>query len=99
ITLISTTKDSFVAVQGLAGTGKSTLLESNIELIQHTGQASTYSPSQVIGLAPTHAAVSELESKGIQAQTLESLLTDLRRGITLPEDYKNTLFFLDESSM
>ncbi|MEZ8503365.1 conjugative transfer relaxase/helicase TraI [Vibrio splendidus] len=99
ITLISTTKDSFVAVQGLAGTGKSTLLESNIELIQHASQASKHSPSQIIGIAPTHAAVSELESKGIQAQTLESLLTDLRRGITLPEDYKNTLFFLDESSM
>ncbi|MGR5097062.1 AAA family ATPase, partial [Vibrio maritimus] len=39
ITLISTTKDSFVAVQGLAGTGKSTMLESNIELIQHATQA------------------------------------------------------------
>ncbi|CAK3399505.1 hypothetical protein VCRA2128O309_490001 [Vibrio crassostreae] len=99
ITLISTTKDSFVAVQGLAGTGKSTLLESNIELIQHASQASKHSPSQIIGIAPTHAAVGELESKGIQAQTLESLLTDLRRGITLPKEYKNTLFFLDESSM
>ncbi|MFM2661516.1 conjugative transfer relaxase/helicase TraI [Vibrio chagasii] len=99
ITLISTTKDSFVAVQGLAGTGKSTLLESNIELIQHASQASKHSPSQIIGIAPTHAAVGELESKGIQAQTLESLLTDLRCGITLPKEYKNTLFFLDESSM
>ncbi|MEZ9752396.1 AAA family ATPase, partial [Vibrio sp. 10N.261.54.A11] len=56
-------------------------------------------PSQVIGLAPTHAAVSELKSKGVNAQTLESLLSDLRRGTTSPEDYKNTLFFLDESSM
>ncbi|MEZ8082798.1 conjugative transfer relaxase/helicase TraI [Enterovibrio norvegicus] len=99
VSLISTTKDSFVAVQGLAGTGKSTMLESNIELIQHSTEAGKNQPSQVIGLAPTHAAVSELESKGVNAQTLESLLTDLRRGETSSKDYNNTLFFLDESSM
>ncbi|MGR5527504.1 conjugative transfer relaxase/helicase TraI [Vibrio maritimus] len=99
ITLISTTKDSFVAVQGIAGTGKSTMLESNIELIQHATQAGKNQPSQVLGLAPTHAAVSELESKGVKAQTLESLLSDVRRGVASPEGYKNTLFFLDESSM
>ncbi|MFM2623537.1 conjugative transfer relaxase/helicase TraI [Vibrio owensii] len=99
ISLISTTKDSFVAVQGLAGTGKSTMLESNIELIQHTTHVANNATAQVIGLAPTHAAVSELESKGVNAQTLESLLSDLRRGITSPKDYNNTLFFLDESSM
>ncbi|MGR5318462.1 AAA family ATPase, partial [Vibrio mediterranei] len=40
IALISTTKDAFVAVQGLAGTGKSTMLESNIELIQLVREAS-----------------------------------------------------------
>ncbi|CAH1534276.1 Conjugative transfer relaxase/helicase TraI [Vibrio owensii] len=99
IKLISTTKDSFVAVQGLAGTGKSTMLESNIELIQQSTQVGNNQPRQVIGLAPTHAAVSEPQSKGVKAQTLESLLTDLRRGATSPENYKNTLFFLDESSM
>ncbi len=99
ITLISTTKDSVVAVQGLAGTGKSTMLESNITLIQQSTQAGKNQPDRVLGLAPTHAAVSELESKGVTAQTLESLLTDLRQGITSVEHYKNTLFFLDESSM
>lgn len=99
IKLISTTKDSFVAVQGLAGTGKSTMLESNIELIQQSTQVGNNQPQQVMGLAPTHAAVSELQSKGVKAQTLESLLTDLRRGATSPENYKHTLFFLDESSM
>ncbi|TKF30412.1 AAA family ATPase, partial [Vibrio sp. F13] len=53
----------------------------------------------VIGLAPTHAAVSELESKGVKAQTLESLLTELRQGNRQPSDYQGNLFFLDESSM
>ncbi|HHP0586121.1 TPA: conjugative transfer relaxase/helicase TraI, partial [Vibrio harveyi] len=99
ITLISTTKDSFVTIQGLAGTGKSTMLESNIELIQLVRETSQLPEQNVIGLAPTHAAVSELESKGVKAQTLESLLSDIRQGNRSASDYQHTLFFLDESSM
>ncbi|MEZ8042425.1 conjugative transfer relaxase/helicase TraI, partial [Vibrio sp. 1F263] len=99
ITLISTTKDSFVAIQGLAGTGKSTLLESNIEFIQLVKEASQQPEQSVIGLAPTHAAVAELESKGVKAQTLDSLLSDIRQGNREASDYQHTLFFLDESSM
>ncbi|MFA0210139.1 AAA family ATPase, partial [Vibrio artabrorum] len=99
ITLISTTKDAFVAVQGLAGTGKSTMLESNIELIHSASDVGKNKPDNIIGLAPTHAAVSELKEKGVDAQTLESLLTGLRSKQTQPSDYANTLFFLDESSM
>ncbi|ENM5770904.1 conjugative transfer relaxase/helicase TraI [Vibrio mimicus] len=99
ITLISTTKDSFVAIQGLPGTGKSTMLESNIELIQLVKAANQLPAQKVIGLAPTHAAVSELESKGVKAQTLESLLSDIRQGNRQPSDYQHTLFFLDESAM
>ncbi|MCG9727503.1 conjugative transfer relaxase/helicase TraI [Vibrio brasiliensis] len=99
IHLITTTRDSFVAIQGLAGTGKSTMLESNIALIEQTRHACHTPPERIIGLAPTHSAVSELETKGIRAQTLESLLTDVRRGVTTPEEHKHTLYFLDESSM
>ncbi|MCG3741177.1 conjugative transfer relaxase/helicase TraI [Vibrio cincinnatiensis] len=99
IHLISTSKDSFVGIQGLAGVGKSTMLESNIELIQSIKQMNHEQAQNVIGLAPTHAAVSELESKGVKAQTLESLLSEIRNGSKIPENYKNTLFFLDESSM
>jgi len=97
--LIATTKDRFVAVQGLAGTGKSTMLESNIALIQAVSEVGKNQPNTIIGLAPTHAAVSELESKGVKAQTLESLLTDIRTGHKIPQNYTNALFFLDESSM
>lgn len=99
ITLIATTEDRFVGVQGLAGTGKSTMLETGVSLVNQALSAGTSSPSQVIGLAPTHAAVSELREKGIEAQTLESLLSDIRRGIVEPQQYNNALFLLDESSM
>ncbi|PMO98233.1 hypothetical protein BCS89_07150 [Vibrio splendidus] len=47
----------------------------------------------------THAAVAKLESKGVKAQTLESLLSDIRQGNRDASDYQHTLFFLDESSM
>ncbi|WP_244230881.1 AAA family ATPase, partial [Vibrio ouci] len=99
IHLISTTEDSFVAIQGLAGTGKSTMLQTNIALIDHVTRVGRNQPEQIIGLAPTHSAVSEIEHKGVNAQTLENVLTNLRRGATSAEAYKNTLFFLDESSM
>lgn len=99
ITLISTSPDRFNAVQGLAGTGKSTMLETNIELIQMVTDSTQNKPSRVEGLAPTHAAVSELQSKGVKARTLESLLSDVRAGKVDVKDYSNTLFLLDESSM
>ncbi|MDC5870574.1 conjugative transfer relaxase/helicase TraI [Vibrio europaeus] len=99
VTLIATTEDRFVAIQGLAGTGKSTMLETGMSLVKQALGAGTTSPNQIIGLAPTHAAVSELKQKGIEAQTLESLLSDVRRGTVEPEQYRNALFLLDESSM
>ncbi|MEZ8107082.1 conjugative transfer relaxase/helicase TraI [Vibrio cortegadensis] len=99
ITLVSTTPDRFVGVQGLAGTGKSTMLESNVEVITQSVQCSKNQPDHIIGLAPTHAAVSELKNKGIEAQTLESLLTDIRNGSKSADQYHNSLFLLDESSM
>jgi len=96
--MIATTSDRFVAVQGLAGTGKSTMLENNIALI-HSIETLSGKETRVIGLAPTHAAVNELKRKGVEAQTLQSLLTDIDKGKTTSTQYSNTLFFLDESSM
>ena len=75
ITLIATTRDQHIAIQGFAGTGKSTMLASGIELIQNVQvllpQASR---PRFVGLAPTHAAVKELQAKDVDAQTLQSLL-------------------------
>ncbi|ARC95084.1 conjugative transfer relaxase/helicase TraI (plasmid) [Vibrio coralliilyticus] len=99
VSLIATSKDRFIGVQGLAGTGKSTMLETGVNLVTQALSAGTQQPSKVVGLAPTHAAVSELKEKGIEAQTLESFLTDIRRGANSLEEQKDALFLLDESSM
>lgn len=99
VTLIATTSDTFVGVQGFAGVGKSTMLEQGVALIHHVQAMQGDKPIDVIGLAPTHAAVNELKEKGIAAQTSQSLLRDFLTGATSPEKYRNTLFLLDESSM
>ncbi|WP_181837994.1 AAA family ATPase, partial [Klebsiella pneumoniae] len=56
---------------------------------------------RVIGLAPTHRAVGEMQSAGVDARTTASFLHDtqlLQRNGQTP-DFSNTLFLLDESSM
>ena len=56
---------------------------------------------QVIGLAPTHRAVHEIQSVGVRSQTLSSFLSEERQKALGGEkpDYSNTLFLVDESSM
>ncbi|MGF1703508.1 conjugative transfer relaxase/helicase TraI [Photobacterium makurazakiensis] len=99
ISMIATTDDRFVAVQGLAGTGKSTMLEKNVELINQVKQMKGLAEVEVFGLAPTHAAVNELSDKGISAQTMSQFLTDISKGKVEPSDFKGSLFFVDEDSM
>lgn len=56
---------------------------------------------KVIGLGPTHRAVGEMQSAGVEAQTTASFLHDtqllMRSGQT--PDFSNTLFLVDVSSM
>lgn len=99
ITLMATTKDRFIAIQGLAGVGKSTMLETAVQLFQAQAQSKAQGQLNVIGLAPTHAAVKELTDKNVNAQTLQSLLSDEKAGKLDHNKYKNALIILDESSM
>ncbi|XNH92251.1 conjugative transfer relaxase/helicase TraI (plasmid) [Vibrio cyclitrophicus] len=99
VSLIATTPDRFIAVQGLAGTGKSTMLEKNVELINQVRQVNGKTDLKIMGLAPTHSAVNELKDKGIPSQTLAKLLTDADKGQLNLNEMKNTLFFVDENSM
>lgn len=101
--LITTTKDRFVGVQGLAGTGKSTMLETGIELVKQSesllNTQPNKTPTQFIGLAPTHAAVNELKDKNVESQTVQSLLSNFLSQEAKPDQYANTVFLLDETSM
>lgn len=96
-TLILTTKDRFVGIQGYAGVGKTTQYQAVIQALDAIGERKP----TVIGLAPTHQAVNELQSIGVQAQTIASFLVEQERlqGTGEKSDFKNTLFLIDEQSM
>ncbi|MDP2558422.1 AAA family ATPase [Photobacterium damselae subsp. piscicida] len=81
---MATTHDRYTIVQGFAGVGKSTMLEQGKTLIEQTQALRGNAKIEVLGLAPTHAAVNELKEKGIPAQTTQSLLKDLLMGDTTP---------------
>lgn len=90
--------DRFIAVQGYAGTGKTTQLKSVLGALDTLPDAQK---PDVVGLAPTHRAVGEMAAVGVKAQTLASFLMDTERRMADGEalDYRNTLFLVDESSM
>jgi ATP-dependent exoDNAse (exonuclease V) alpha subunit len=95
--LLASTKDRFVMIQGYAGTGKSTMLQTLKGVLEKSGGLSGDS---IIALAPTHKAVKELQEKGTNAQTLKSFLVDndpLDKSHT--KQLEGKLVLLDESSM
>ena len=101
VRLIATTSDRFVGVQGFAGTGKSTMLEIGIDLVNTTRglvDSLNREPVRFIGMAPTHSAVAELQEKGVDALTAQKVLYDYHAQGVNPE-YKNSVFILDETSM
>lgn len=84
--LILTTRHRIVAVQGLAGTGKTRMLR--------TVQRNAGMPWTIMGLAPSAAAARELEGAGIAAETVAAFLTRNGSGLNV-----NTLVVLDEAGM
>ncbi len=91
ITDVLTSRDRIHGVQGLAGTGKTTVLAS----IREGAETNGY---KVEGFAPTSRAAGQLREEGIEATTLQSFLA---RGQNHPS--ANTasphLYMLDESSL
>ncbi|MGP1056909.1 conjugative transfer relaxase/helicase TraI [Serratia sp. CY68341] len=98
VDLILTTTDRFVAIQGYAGVGKTTQFKAVLEGIAQLPESER---PRVVGLAPTHRAVDEMQAAGVDAQTLASFLHDEGLKVAGGEkpDYRNTLFVVDESSM
>lgn len=86
VSLILGTRDRFVSVQGLAGVGKTTMMQALQEKAQGAG-------FKVVGLAPMHTSKEELIANKINARTVAQFLV---------EDTKydgKTIFIVDECSM
>ncbi|WJD90448.1 conjugative transfer relaxase/helicase TraI (plasmid) [Serratia marcescens] len=98
VDLILNTTDRFVAIQGYAGVGKTTQFKAVLAGIEQLPESER---PRVVGLAPTHRAVGEMQAAGVDAQTLASFLHDEGLKVASGEkpDYRNTLFVVDESSM
>jgi len=101
ITKALTSQDRFVAVQGLAGTGKTTMLRALNELAQQEGYT-------VRGMAPTGAASKVLAREtGITTETVSMFQIkerQLQRDIEFAQEFapefkrKGELWVVDESS-
>ena len=91
ITEVLTSRDRIHGVQGLAGTGKTTVLAS----IREGAETNGY---KVEGFAPTSRAAGQLREEGIEATTLQSFLA---RGQNHPSATTASphLYMLDESSL
>ncbi len=94
IKAITTTKNSLILVNGLAGVGKTTML-SAIKPLCDTHNI------KMIGLAPTNAATNEIKDKGIESYTLDSYLGGVIKAHKEKsiDPTQKTLLILDESSM
>jgi len=84
---VLTSQDRIMGIQGYAGTGKTTALESIRSQAEKQGYA-------IQGVAPTSRAAKQLEQAGIPAKTLQHYLTQPRSG-----GEGRTLFFVDEASL
>lgn len=96
--LILESTDRFIAIQGYAGVGKTTQFRTVLAALDTL--PAEHKPD-VLGLAPTHRAVSEMQGVGVKAQTIASFLMDTERRLQSGEklSFGNTLFLIDESSM
>lgn len=87
--LMLTSRDRVNVIQGVAGAGKTFMLESVRGEIEANGR-------QIIGLAPSHQASGELREVIGQGETLQAFLTNTRAHSNLSD--KNVII-LDEAGM
>lgn len=89
ITQVLNCCDEFLFLSGAAGVGKTTVLEQLHKAFKLAGQ-------QVVALAPSQAALSELQARGFRdAFTLQRLLLDEKAKASL----SGKILILDESGM
>ncbi|WP_298624825.1 MobF family relaxase [uncultured Legionella sp.] len=86
-----TSSDRFQAIQGYAGTGKTTMLQLTKQLAEEKG-------FELRGIAVTSSAVNELRNKaGINADVFPIVHQELLHA--KKNSLQNTIFILDEASM
>ncbi|MGC2164067.1 MAG: MobF family relaxase [Silvibacterium sp.] len=85
---VLTSRDQMMALEGVAGAGKTTSLAAVREAAERAGY-------EVEGLAPTSRAAQKLNEAGMEAQTLQR---HLARG-EMADDGQKRLYVVDESSM
>lgn len=89
VQLAATTSHQVVGVQGLAGSGKTTMLRTFQEITAARDH-------QILALAPSHSAVHALDKAGIEARTLQSWLKDREAPTKLTQ---RTVVVLDEAGL
>ncbi len=88
VEVVMTSRDQITALDGLAGTGKTTALAAISDAAAHEGY-------EVKGFAPTSRATLELGKAGMETETLQMHLTRGER----PDDGQRRLLVVDEASM
>lgn len=97
VAMILSTRDRFVGVQGLAGTGKSHMLSKAVQEIKaQATRLSTVRGYKVIGLAPYASQNQALAALGMESQTLASLLARKSHQDRLDS---RSIVFLDEAGV
>lgn len=90
MTVFLTSRDRFIAIQGYAGTGKTTMLRLTRELAEREGY-------QIRGITAGASAANELRNKGgLNAATFARELGRLELG---KQDLSKIIFVVDEASM
>lgn len=94
LAFIATTSDRFVAVQGDAGTGKTTMFQELGQMLSE-GKSIFGSDTQIVALAPTGKASSAMFTEaGLESQTIDRFLLQ-----PTGDGKQERLYIVDEASM
>lgn len=114
-TMIVSGSDRHVLVQGVAGAGKSTMLQAAATVLRDEGKnvlGLAFQNKMVVdmkeGMAPKNLSVEDMKAAGIEAQTIASFIWQNQRHLENPhtpaaqarrDEMKNTVIVVDETSM
>ncbi|MBF7013896.1 MobF family relaxase [Novosphingobium resinovorum] len=114
-TMIVSGSDRHVLVQGVAGAGKSTMLQAAATVLRDEGKnvlGLAFQNKMVVdmkeGMAPKNLSVEDMKAAGIEAQTIASFIWQNQGHLENPhtpaaqarrDEMKNTVIVVDETSM